>query len=293
MVWDHVHNNINEWSTPCGLIEPFKKLGYIVETYGTHKKGQNKHSIDLSLLINNIDKYEFILIMNAGGYPELNREIKRLKQYNKKIILEAGDEPQTYYTNQEVITLVDAFFTPDMRCYIHYKQRGFQVFWITHWGDESIYQYDKNVKKENKIVTTCGDRMFTSYIKSQLGDVFENKRISPDQCKQFYNSGTICFQQANNDEITRRIFEAGGCKLAVITNKISPETDIYKLFIENEDILYYSHPDEAIEKLKLLLSDEKLRNKLSNNLYNKVQKYHRCINRCQQILDVYENITNM
>lgn len=80
--------------------------------------------------------------------------------------------------------------------------------------------------------------------------------------------------------------EAGGCKLAVVTNKISQETGIYSLFKDGVDIMYYETQEDAARKIKLLLEDDFLRNALAENIYDKINKHHRASTRCQQIINI-------
>jgi spore maturation protein CgeB len=149
-----------------------------------------------------------------------------------------------------------------------------------------LFDYNEKIHRENKCVTTCGQRYGTDYLSTMLGDKFVNKRITPEENNAFFNSGTIAYQFANNDEITRRVMEAGGCKLAVVTNKISQETGIYSLFKDGVDIMYYETQEDAARKIKLLLEDDFLRNALAENIYDKINKHHRASTRCQQIINI-------
>ena len=104
------------------------------------------------------------------------------------------------------------------------------------------------------------------------------------------NSGTIGYQYARYNEITRRLFEMGGCNLAVLTNRISPETGIYDIFVDDVDIAYFSDMDECLYKMNKLINDNDYRNKLASNMYNKVTKNHLVGNRVDQILKVFEEL---
>jgi len=127
-------------------------------------------------------------------------------------------------------------------------------------------------------------------IENRFGELFLNKRIPVEENKEFYNSGTICLQKSRFDEITRRIFEAGGCKMAVITDYISKETGIYDLFVHGEDILYYKNIEEAIYYIDILINDHDFRNRLASNLFNKINKFHRAETRAKQLISIYKEI---
>jgi glycosyltransferase involved in cell wall biosynthesis len=118
----------------------------------------------------------------------------------------------------------------------------------------------------------------------------KDKKIPAQENTSFYNSGTVAFQYARYDEVTRRLFEAGGCKLAVVTNRISTSTGIYDLFVDGKDIMYYSTPKEAVEKIEYLLNNQYVRETLAERIYSKVNVYHRAETRAQQIIDIIKSI---
>jgi spore maturation protein CgeB len=286
MTW-HYNSDIKEfWSTPQGIYDCFLKMGYHIDRFPF-----NPNNCDFSKVIEKKELYDLFLIFYAGPSEKLSEEIQKVKNSTKlKIILELGDEPQTFHWNQERAKVADAVLTPDLRCYNQYKQNNINVYWMTHWGDEQIFYPNPKIKKQNVCVTTCGHRNGVDYIQSSLKEKFVNQRISCEKNNEFYNSGTVGFQCCNFDEITRRIFEIGGSRLALVLNRISPETGIYDLLIDGEDVLYYSTPQEAVDKINLLLNDFDLREKLSYNLYNKVENKHRAIHRCQKIIRVYDSL---
>lgn len=84
--------------------------------------------------------------------------------------------------------------------------------------------------------------------------------------------------------------EGGGCRNAIIQNRISPETGIYELFEEDVDMCYYSSVQECVDKVRRLLEDEEYRNKLTTNMYEKITKYHMVGNRVDQVLEVYNSM---
>lgn len=272
------------WSTPIGIKIALQKLGHEAIDFGYHPDDCNLEDI-----IKRQDEFDFVLVFSCGPHPSLDSELGRLKcNISKKILLELGDEPQTQWMNATRVLIADAVFTPDKNCAVQYRERGINAHWLTHWGDEYIFEYDGSIPRENKCVTTCGDRGL-ELIEKNLGDLFVNKRISPEENRSFYNSGSICLQRSRFNEITRRIFEAGGCKLAVVTDFL-PHTGLSDIFIHNEDILYYSSIEQAYEYIKLLLEDNDLRNSLANNIYHKINKYHRAITRAQEIINIYLSI---
>jgi len=273
------------WNIPVGLKFGFQKLGHEVHVYKFDPENCN-----LEKLYPSANYFDFIWLGWPWKSTSLDVAIKKLKEVSDtKLIIDLADEPQTFGQQRERIKYAYAGYTPDLRCYQKYVSMGYNVHWLTHWGDEYLFNHTPDISRDNKCVTTCGQRYGTAYLESMLGDKFINKRIPPQENNAFFNSGTIAYQFANNDEITRRIMEAGGCKLAVVTNRISKETGIYDLFKDGVDIMYYENQEDALKKIKLLLEDDFLRNALAENIYNKINNHHRVSIRCQQIIDIIKN----
>lgn len=269
------------WNTQLGLKIGFEKLGHTVQVY--------ELEFDNCKFVDDIIKdgpFDFVIMGWPWETKVLDNAMMRLKNENVKLIFYLDDEPQTSGQGVGRIDCAFGSFTPDLRCYQVYRKHGRNVHWISHWGDEHVFYYDESAKRENKCVTTCGAEDAVKSMHYYLGNSFVQKRIPANENTVFYNSGTVCFQYARFDEITRRIFEAGGCKMAVVTNDISKETGIYDILKPGVDVLYYTNFHEAAQKIRLLLSDDKLRNTLAENLYNKVNKRHRTSIVCQQIINI-------
>jgi spore maturation protein CgeB len=280
-------NKPDLWSTPSGIVNAFSKKNYIVKQYALDPKNCN-----MDKLISDANNYDLIFICWCGPSLIFDNELKKLKSSIKtKIFLELGDEPQTKNDNQERIKYVDAFFTPDLRCHKEYISRGLPSHWMTHWCDDSIFYKKENTNRQNICVTSCiGYRPLINEFTQIFKDKFVNKNVWGYDNTDYFNSGTFTYQFARFDEITRRIFEAGGCGNAIITNRISPETGIYDLFIEDEDICYFSTAQEAYEKMLRLYEDHEYRNKLANNIHKKIIENHLVGNRVGQILKVFYNL---
>jgi hypothetical protein len=280
-------NNPDNWNTPLGIVNSFQKKGHTVFQYALDPARCN-----MDKLIRDSKNYDFIFICWCGPSTSFDSELERLKSSgHATIFLELGDEPQTKNDNQERIKYADAFFTPDLRCHKEYVSRGLPSHWMTHWCDDSVFYKKDNPDKKNICVTSCiGYRPLINEFQQIFKEKFVNKQVWGYDNTDYYNSGTFTYQFARFDEITRRIFEAGGCGNAIITNRISVETGIYDLFVEDEDICYFSTPQEAYEKMIRLYEDHDYRNKLANNIYKKIKENHLVGNRVDRILQVYKDL---
>lgn len=270
------------WNCPLGLSFALKRLGHNVDVFKFDAVNCN-----LEKFFNVANDYNFIWASWPWTSKSFDEQLKKLKTItDKKLILEMGDEPQTFGQGVERAKIADVIYTPDIRCQKKYIEMGINAHWITHWGDEYLFNYNNTIPRSNLCVTTCGVEKYIKYLSSSLGSNFIYRKTLAQENNEFYNSGTIAFQYARWDEITRRIFEAGGCKLAVVTNRISTATGIYDLFIDNKDILYYDTEQDAAEKIRYLLNNEYIRNSLSENIYKKINLYHRAEERAKQIISI-------
>lgn len=286
LVYDYNPQKPDKWNTPIGMGKSFEKKGHTVKHYALNSKACN-----FSDLTSHADSHDLIFFCWCGPSSSFDQGLKTLREKTKtKIFLELGDEPQTKNDNQERIKHVDAFFTPDLRCHKDYISRNLPSHWLTHWCDDEIF-YKKNINRQNICTTSCiGYRPLISEFTQIFSDKFVNKQVWGYDNTDYYNSGTFTYQFARFDEITRRIFEAGGCGNAIITNRISSETGIYDLFVEDEDICYFSTGQEAYEKMIKLYNDHDYRNHLAINIYNKIIKHHLVGNRIDDIINTYGDL---
>lgn len=285
LAYDFNPEKPDKWNTPIGIGKSFEKKGHTVKHYALNPK-----ACDFSELLLNADNHDLIFFCWCGPSPSFDSGLQDLRSKTKtKLFLELGDEPQTYRDNQNRIMHVDAFFTPDLRCHNHYLGRGMSSYWMTHWCDDEIFYRKPEIQKQNICVTSCiGYRPYLHELQQIFGDKFVNKHVWGYDNTDYYNRGSMTYQFARFDEITRRIFESGGCGNAILTNRISTDTGIYEIFKDDEDIAYFSSPDECFAKMHRLFNDEEYRTRLATNIYNKITKYHLVGNRVDQILNVFK-----
>lgn len=277
----------HKWSTPIGLGKAFEKKENTVTHYSLNPK-----NCDFTELLRESYNYDLIFFCWCGPSPSFDAGLQLLKANTKaKIFIELGDdEPLGYRNVQYRIHHVDAMFTPDLRCHKTYLKMNLNSTWLPTWCDDEIFYYKPDIGRINRCVTSVGDRPFVNELQSKFGDLFVNTRVWEYDNTNYMNSGTIGYQYARYNEITRRLFEMGGCNLAVLTNRISPETGIYDIFVDDVDIAYFSDMDECLYKMNKLINDNDYRNKLASNMYNKVTKNHLVGNRVDQILKVFEEL---
>jgi len=83
------------------------------------------------------------------------------------------------------------------------------------------------------------------------------------------------------DDINMRTFEAMGCKKALVTEWLPT---LPELFDDGKHLMMYRTIDEAVEKTKLLLGDDNLRNSIAQAGYDEVISKHTYMHRVKTIL---------
>ena len=284
MAWHYENGDTGFWSTPLSFANGFKAFNHSIDYYGFIPA-----NCDLSNLIDTADSYDLIFICLAGPSPSFDNELIRLKsKTNTPVFMEFGDDIPTSNFFMTRKMFVDHIATPDLRCCKKYLDEGLSAHWCPNFCDPSVF-YKKDVDRQNICVTTCGhDRPLLKEFTDIFGDRFVSKRVLPQDNADFYNSGTFTYQYARWNEITRRIFEAGGCGNAIITNRLSEDSGIYELFPEDECVAYFSTPQEAYEKMARLYEDDEYRNKLSSNIYKTIIEKHLAKHRAKKILEAYD-----
>jgi spore maturation protein CgeB len=130
-------------------------------------------------------------------------------------------------------------------------------------------------------------------VSSALGEKYTSKNgLEGKENGEFYRDGKIIFQQARHGEVTRRIFEGMGCRKLVFTDYLHPDTGIYELFRQREDIIYYGNEEECIKWLNFFLEHDEERERIANNGYKKVVLYHTAMKRAKEIIELSTILLN-
>lgn len=290
------------WSTPLGIREELLRRGhevYDINLY--HDNGaiipnlkRRTNSIQgLTTFMNAVNRGQvepdmfFHLDYGSFVHPALDR-----KYFNRDMfwVLECGDEPQSHRAQSAKIkTGWDLALSPDFPCVSLHQQRGYHCKWWTHFADHHIFKPYEDESLQWDVVTTCGGRAFTGKIQKKLkGRYHDGRYVWGEDYGRFLNRGKIVFQQSQFGEITRRVFEGMACRRMVITDRLAEGTHINSLFTEDEDIVYYSSADEAIEKINYYAAHDEERERIAENGYHKVLEAHTVKHRVDLIEKEYE-----
>jgi hypothetical protein len=263
------------WSTPKGIFDAFAVDERVEEIrwYPTPSNNKSFGFIELKKQYNSGEFVPDIIFYMSCGPSDGDKFFNKTNFPKSKLVVDCGDEPQTFHHNQERIKNANLVLTPDTDCYLNYKSKGYNVIFTSHWSDPNIFYPSLTDYQPFDVVTSMyGDRgNVVSFLQQELGDSFYLKNQLKDiENGDLYRNGKIVFQKSRYGEVTRRIFEGMSCKKLVITDRLSKSKQLDKIFIEDKEIVFYDSEKEALEKIKYYLNNSKEREIIAKNGYDKV-----------------------
>jgi spore maturation protein CgeB len=93
----------------------------------------------------------------------------------------------------------------------------------------------------------------------------------------------LCFSKDNfgNPQLKARAFEVGACSSFILT-EYAP--DYLEYFKENKEIVFFKSKDEMLQKIDYYLKNEKEREDIAKNLYNKITKNYGMYNELKDFI---------
>lgn len=168
-----------------------------------------------------------------------------------------------------------------------YVNENYKIWFPNAFDDELINrrQIDKRCD-----VGFCGSLLNRAGIIEKLNNkynfIHDNFIIGEDMVNSV-NSYKIHWNRNLSNDINYRSFETIGCGIPLVTNYNYQ----YELlgFEHLKNVVMYKNEDEMFKLIDLLLTNENLRNSISDNGYllSKKHTYHE---RCKQILEIYSKI---
>lgn len=238
-------------------------------------------------LIQNGFNAQFVLAMDYGPWP--GHGWNKSNFPNTKLIYEAGDEPQSMFSHASKLMQSDVILTPDARnASIYGDAFKKKCIW---WPQFAMNAYGKsyNVETKEVCVTSCGDDRgpATKHMHKMLGERFLNKRAwkSHEDHAHFLSSGMIVFQESKNKEVTRRLMEGAALGRLVLADRPPKTTRYDELFVENEEIVWYDSPEDAVEKAHTYLTNPDACKKIGENAMRRVIKDHMVETRVKQLIE--------
>ena len=282
-----------EWSTPMALANEFQSIGAQVDfvSIGSNRTGKYNDQ-ELQLWIQQDLECDIAIFMDWGRFDSewLNKSYKP----NTFWVQESGDDPQNFQRNFPKSDKFHITLSPDYDATQEYKRQGIDAYWWTHFADTRV-QFPMDVKPEYIAVTTrgVGNSEFLDVLTEHGGGTIGNQNgLDSEQHTEFLNKGLMVIQNSRWGEVTRRIFEGMACGKLVLCDRLEKSKKLDELFVDGEDIVYYDDMVDCINKMNEYSADDKERERIAKNGYQKVLKNHTQVQRVDFIIEKYNEWKN-
>ena len=283
-----------EWSTPLSLATEFDERGWNVGivSIGSNKT-QKYHDDNIRAWLNEKDDSDIVLFMDWGRFDShlLNKE----KLPSAFWVQESGDDPQNFERNFPKAERFHMTLSPDAESTETYKGRGINAHWWTHFADTKVQVPIEEVEPSYVAVTSRGiggSQFLDTLTVHAEGAVGNQNGLGPSDHTAFLNSGKMVIQNSRWGEVTRRIFEGMACGKMVLCDRLEKSKKLDELFVDGEDIVYYDDMVDCINKMNEYSADDKERERIAKNGYQKVLKNHTQAQRVDFIIEKYNEWKN-
>ena len=283
-----------EWSTPLSLATEFDERGWNVGivSIGSNKT-QKYHDDNIRAWLNEKDDSDIVLFMDWGRFDShlLNKE----KLPSAFWVQESGDDPQNFERNFPKAERFHMTLSPDAESTETYKGRGINAYWWTHFADTKVQVPIEEVEPSYVAVTSRGmggSQFLDTLTVHAEGAVGNQNGLGPSDHTAFLNSGKMVIQNSRWGEVTRRIFEGMACGKMVLCDRLEKSKKLDELFVDGEDIVYYDDMVDCINKMNEYSADDKERERIAKNGYQKVLKNHTQVQRVDFIIEKYNEWKN-
>ena len=283
-----------EWSTPLSLATEFDERGWNVGivSIGSNKT-QKYHDDNIRAWLNEKDDSDIVLFMDWGRFDShlLNKE----KLPSAFWVQESGDDPQNFERNFPKAERFHMTLSPDAESTETYKGRGINAHWWTHFADTKVQVPIEEVEPSYVAVTSRGmggSQFLDTLTVHAEGAVGNQNGLGPSDHTAFLNSGKMVIQNSRWGEVTRRIFEGMACGKMVLCDRLEKSKKLDELFVDGEDIVYYDDMVDCINKMNEYSADDKERERIAKNGYQKVLKNHTQVQRVDFIIEKYNEWKN-
>lgn len=102
-----------------------------------------------------------------------------------------------------------------------------------------------------------------------------------DDIARKFSQAKISVNYSIKNDLNMRVFETMGAKCCLLTDDIEP---IHEFFEDMNHLVLFRSPEEAIDKMRMLLSDDNLRQTIGENGHREALAKHTYMHRMRQIL---------
>lgn len=278
------------WNIPISFYNHFKKMGFNTKLYNTLINDKFDET-NLLRLIEEYNKGVFVpnIILHLDFGLFNSSFLKKEYIPTAKWVVESGDDPQNFNLNFSKIQRgnFDLILSPDIRCAEKYIKNNIKAVWCPHFADADQFDTKQEILFD-AVTTRSIEEPFFAELKNKLGERFEARTefLQGTEHSKHLLKGKIVVQNSKYKEITRRVFEGMMANRLVLTDRPDPLTRIDLIFEENKDIVYFDSLEDCISKINHYSSNDRERNFISQNGYNKTHKNHTTESRIKKLLAI-------
>ena len=193
------------------------------------------------------------------------------------------------------VSILRSYYIKENNFYISGIQKEYDVVFIGHWEndsrDEIIKYLIENGIKIKLFGTLWEKSKYYKYLKEKIGNI---KPIYKEEYNLTINKAKIALvflSKINNDTYTRRCFEIPATKTMMMAEYTDDLAN--NLFEEDKEAVYFKNKEELLEKIKYYLANEDKIKEIGENGYKRLMRDgHEVVDRCKEIIKVYNEITN-
>jgi len=191
------------------------------------------------------------------------------------------------------VSLLRSYYIKDRNFYIPNIEKKYDVIFIGHFEDDGRDETIKYLLDNGVKIKLFGTEWQSSkYYEFFINIMDEIQPLYGDDYNKTINQAKISLvflSKLNNDTYTRRCFEIPATRTMMIAEYTDDLAN--NLFEEDKDAVYFRNKEELLEKINFYLQKENERQNIGNNGYNKLmQDGHEVIDRCKEIVRVYDEI---
>lgn len=166
--------------------------------------------------------------------------------------------------------------------------KKYDVIFIGHYENDGRDKYIKALIDAGISITVFGDKFWKkSSMYKQIKSVIKASKRGKEYNETLNRAkiALVFLSKINADTYTRRCFEIPAAKTLMLSEYTD---DLNSMFEADKEAVYFSYPEELVNKCRYLLNNRELISEISNNGYRKLtQAGHEVTDRAKEIMKKY------
>jgi hypothetical protein len=236
----------------------------------------------------NLDKYDMILWIDPCNFLPEN-----IEKFTGVKIGYFIDTHRSMFKRKIMAKCFDFVFVAQKNA-VHHFESMHNVAWLPlAYNDKHNSENNKNKKYEVSFIGNTSHKDSTRG--REIKKILKEFNHPKTNCYHFsdmlkiYSQSKVVLNKTIGFELNMRFFEGIGSGAVLLTDQ--KDEFIGDLFKPGEDFINFSSPEDAIRKIRIILSDYGSYSKNAKKAQNKVLMLHTYKNRLEQILKINKKIS--